>query len=75
MTKLRYAEALNQALREEMQRDPNVFVFGEDIARYGGVFKVTKGLMDEFGTSRVRGDDGHEANPRNHVRGLYGTGP
>jgi acetoin:2,6-dichlorophenolindophenol oxidoreductase subunit beta len=54
MTKLRYAEALNQALREEMQRDPNVFIFGEDIGRYGGVFKVTKGLMDEFGTNRVR---------------------
>ena len=54
MTKLRYAEALNQALREEMLRDPNVFIFGEDIARYGGVFKVTKGLMDEFGESRVR---------------------
>ena len=54
MTKLRYAEALNQALREEMQRDPNVFIFGEDIARYGGVFKVTRGLMDEFGESRVR---------------------
>lgn len=54
MTKMRYAEALNQALREEMQRDPSVFLFGEDIARYGGVFKVTRGLMDEFGESRVR---------------------
>ena len=54
MSKQRYAEALNQALREEMQRDPSVFIFGEDIARYGGVFKVTRGLMDEFGTSRVR---------------------
>jgi pyruvate dehydrogenase E1 component beta subunit len=54
MAKLRYAEALNQALREEMQRDPSVFLFGEDIARYGGVFKVTRGLMDEFGEGRVR---------------------
>jgi acetoin:2,6-dichlorophenolindophenol oxidoreductase subunit beta len=54
MTKMRYAEALTQALREEMQRDPNVFLFGEDIARYGGVFKVTRGLMEEFGESRVR---------------------
>ncbi|WP_230976894.1 alpha-ketoacid dehydrogenase subunit beta [Acetobacter garciniae] len=51
---MRYAEALNQALREEMHRDPSVFLFGEDIARYGGVFKVTRGLMDEFGASRVR---------------------
>ncbi len=51
---MRYAEALNQALREEMQRDPTVFVFGEDIGRYGGVFKVTRGLMEEFGESRIR---------------------
>ncbi|GLK73028.1 alpha-ketoacid dehydrogenase subunit beta [Ancylobacter dichloromethanicus] len=54
MAMMRYAEALNRALREEMQRDSNVFLFGEDIARYGGVFKVTKGLMEEFGESRVR---------------------
>lgn len=54
MTVMRYAEALNAALREEMQRDPTVFLFGEDIGRYGGVFKVTKGLMDEFGEGRVR---------------------
>ncbi|MCB4769674.1 alpha-ketoacid dehydrogenase subunit beta [Ancylobacter sp. Lp-2] len=54
MAMMRYAEALNQALREEMQRDSNVFLFGEDIGRYGGVFKVTRGLMDEFGESRVR---------------------
>ncbi len=54
MSMMRYAEALNQALREEMQRDPTVFVFGEDIGRYGGVFKVTRGLMEEFGESRIR---------------------
>ncbi len=54
MSLMRYAEALNAALREEMQRDPSVFVFGEDIGRYGGVFKVTRGLMEEFGESRVR---------------------
>jgi acetoin:2,6-dichlorophenolindophenol oxidoreductase subunit beta len=54
MAMMRYAEALNLALREEMQRDPNVFVFGEDIARYGGVFKVTRGLLETFGSSRVR---------------------
>jgi pyruvate dehydrogenase E1 component beta subunit len=54
MSKLRYAEALNQALREEMQRDPSVFLFGEDIASYGGVFKVSKGLLEEFGKTRVR---------------------
>ncbi len=54
MTMMRYAEALNAALREEMQRDPAVFMFGEDIGRYGGVFKVSKGLMDEFGEERIR---------------------
>lgn len=54
MTVMRYAEALNAALREEMQRDPSVFLFGEDIGRYGGVFKVSKGLRDEFGDARVR---------------------
>ncbi|WP_226623265.1 alpha-ketoacid dehydrogenase subunit beta [Alloyangia pacifica] len=54
MAKLRYAEALNTALREEMTRDPSVFLFGEDIGTYGGVFKVSKGLMEEFGEIRVR---------------------
>ena len=54
MAMMRYAEALNAALREEMQADPSVFVFGEDIGRYGGVFKVTRGLMEEFGETRER---------------------
>ncbi|RAI01661.1 alpha-ketoacid dehydrogenase subunit beta [Acuticoccus sediminis] len=54
MAMMRYAEALNAALREEMQADPTVFLFGEDIGRYGGVFKVTKGLREEFGDLRVR---------------------
>ncbi len=54
MALLRYAEALNAALREEMVRDPNVFLFGEDIGTYGGVFKVTRGLLEEFGAMRVR---------------------
>lgn len=54
MVKLRYAEALNAALREEMARDPSVFLFGEDVAQYGGVFKVSRGLLEEFGPERVR---------------------
>jgi acetoin:2,6-dichlorophenolindophenol oxidoreductase subunit beta len=54
MALMRYAEALNAALREEMTRDSSVFLLGEDIGRYGGVFKVTRGLMQEFGESRVR---------------------
>jgi pyruvate dehydrogenase E1 component subunit beta len=48
-----YREALNQAMREEMQRDPNVFVIGEDVAHYEGAFKVTRGLLREFGDQRV----------------------
>lgn len=54
MAMMRYAEALNLALREEMQRDPTVFFFGEDVGTYGGVFKVSRGLMEEFGEMRVR---------------------
>ena len=54
MAMMRYAEALNAALREEMRADPTVFIFGEDIGRYGGVFKVTRDLRDEFGELRVR---------------------
>ena len=53
MPKLSYREALNQALREEMQRDESVILFGEDVAEYEGSFKVTKGLLKEFGPERV----------------------
>jgi pyruvate dehydrogenase E1 component subunit beta len=52
-TTISYREALNQAMREEMQRDPNVFVMGEDVAHYEGAFKVTRGLLREFGDQRV----------------------
>ncbi len=51
---LTYAQALNEALREEMQADPRVFLMGEDIGLHGGIFRVTKDLMDEFGAERVR---------------------
>jgi len=53
MPKLSYRDALNQALREEMQRDENVILFGEDVAEYEGSFKVTRGLLKEFGPRRV----------------------
>src|SRR6478672_4656822 len=46
-------EALNQALREEMQRDENVFLMGEEVAAYQGAYKVTKGLLEELGPKRV----------------------
>jgi pyruvate dehydrogenase E1 component beta subunit len=51
---MRYREALNAALREEMQRDEAVFLMGEDIGVFNGAFKVTAGLLDEFGERRVR---------------------
>jgi pyruvate/2-oxoglutarate/acetoin dehydrogenase E1 component len=54
MAVMRYREALNQALREELRRDEAVFVMGEDIGVFQGAFKVTAGLLDEFGEKRVR---------------------
>jgi pyruvate dehydrogenase E1 component beta subunit len=54
MTTLTYAQALNEALREEMRADPRVFLMGEDIGHHGGIFRVTKDLIDEFGSDRVR---------------------
>jgi len=53
MSTLTYAKALNLALREEMARDERVFVFGEEVAKWGGSFTVTQGLLDEFGERRV----------------------
>src|SRR5205085_12292404 len=46
-------EALNQALREEMERDENVFLMGEEVGAYQGAYKVSKGLLEEFGPKRV----------------------
>jgi len=54
MTVMRYREALNTALREEMRRDDAVMLMGEDIGVFNGAFKVTAGLLDEFGERRVR---------------------
>jgi pyruvate/2-oxoglutarate/acetoin dehydrogenase E1 component len=55
MTEMTYRDALTAGLREEMRRDERVFLLGEDIAlNWGGAFKVTKGLAEEFGVERVR---------------------
>ena len=54
MRELRYREALNEALKEELQRDERVVLMGEDIGVFGGAFKVTEGLLAEFGEKRVR---------------------
>jgi len=53
MPELTFAQAVNQALAEEMRRDPTVFVIGEDVAEAGTPFKVLSGLVEEFGTTRV----------------------
>jgi pyruvate/2-oxoglutarate/acetoin dehydrogenase E1 component len=53
MAEVTYLEAIRQGLQEEMRRDPNVFILGEDIGAYGGAFKVTDGFLAEFGEQRV----------------------
>jgi len=54
MAQMRYRDALNAALREELRRDERVLLMGEDIGVFGGAFKVTAGLLEEFGERRVR---------------------
>ena len=54
MPVLSYREALNDAIREEMERDDSVFVIGEEVGEYNGAYKVTKGLLDQFGEWRIR---------------------
>jgi pyruvate dehydrogenase E1 component beta subunit len=49
-----YREAMRQALRDALLRDPRVFIMGEDVGRYGGCYAVTKGLLEEFGPERIR---------------------
>jgi pyruvate dehydrogenase E1 component beta subunit len=49
-----YREAMREALRDALRRDERVFLMGEDVGRYGGCFAVSKGLLDEFGSERVR---------------------
>jgi pyruvate dehydrogenase E1 component beta subunit len=53
MPELMYREALNQALAEEMERDANVYLIGEEVGRYNGAFKVSQGLLDRFGSARI----------------------
>jgi len=53
MPKLNMVQAINLALREEMQRDKDVIILGEDVGRDGGVFRVTEGLLEQFGPERV----------------------
>jgi len=54
MSKMTYRDAIRSALREALQKDPRVFLMGEDVGGYGGAFKVSYGLLEEFGPERVR---------------------
>src|SRR4026209_2801789 len=53
MAVITYREALNHALREEMERDDRVFMVGEEVGVYGGAYKVSQGLLEKFGERRV----------------------
>ncbi len=53
MPELTYLQAISEGLREEMRADERVFVMGEDVGHFGGAFKVTDGMLDEFGERRV----------------------
>jgi pyruvate dehydrogenase E1 component subunit beta len=53
MATVTYREALNQGLKEEMRRDPRIFIMGEEVGRYHGAYKVSAGLLEEFGEQRV----------------------
>src|SRR5579872_752658 len=53
MPEMNIIQAVNDALRLEMRRDQRVVVFGEDVGKFGGVFRATTGLQEEFGTDRV----------------------
>lgn len=53
MREIQFREALREALNEEMRRDPNVLLLGEEVAEYNGAYKVSQGLLDEFGPERV----------------------
>lgn len=53
MRQIQFREALREAMQEEMRRDENIFLMGEEVAEYDGAYKVSKGMMDEFGEKRV----------------------
>jgi hypothetical protein len=90
MAVMTYIDAINSALHEEMERDPSVFIIGEDVGKMGGAFKATKGLLEKFGSERVidsplaegvinqfldrRSDGGNEADPGDPVCRFHHTG-
>jgi 2-oxoisovalerate dehydrogenase E1 component len=74
MKKITYRQAINEALREEMLRDENVFLIGEDIGLYGGAYGVTNKLFNEFGSDRVRDTPISEAGIAGAAAGAAMTG-
>ena len=54
MREITYAQAIKEAMAEEMRRDENVFLMGEDVGPYGGAFGVSVGMYEEFGEERVK---------------------
>jgi len=74
MREITYAEAIREALRQEMVRDESVFLVGEDVGRYGGAFGVSYGLVDEFGEERVRDTPISEAGIAGAATGAALTG-
>ena len=71
---LTYAQALNEALLEEMERDPRVVLLGEDIGEFGGLYSVTRGLLERFGPARVMDTPTSEAGFVGAALGLALTG-
>src|SRR5437667_6507248 len=61
MPEIQFREALRQAMTEEMERDENVFLMGEEVAQYQGAYKVSEGMLAKFGPARVRGTPTSEA--------------
>src|SRR6218665_2967278 len=53
MREIQFREALREAMSEEMRRDPSIFLMGEEVAEYNGAYKVSQGMLDEFGPERV----------------------
>jgi pyruvate dehydrogenase E1 component beta subunit len=53
MRSIQFREALREAMSEEMRKDPNIFLLGEEVAEYNGAYKVSQGMLDEFGAKRI----------------------
>ena len=53
MREIQFRQALNEAMSEEMRRDENVYLMGEEVAEYNGAYKVSQGMLEEFGKKRV----------------------